>query len=721
VITPSYSKDGVRKDIEGLRAIAVLAVIVNHMQSSVLRGGFAGVDIFFVISGYLIGKHLLQDVRDGRFSFWKFYGRRARRLLPALLVMLAAVWCLGWMILSAPNFAELGKHIAAAALFANNILLWSQSGYFDEPAATKPLLHLWSLGVEEQFYLLVPFLIWLSSVGRRASIRWVLRLSAVSLLLTVMYPVPSFFLLDTRFWELGVGVAIGYLSLLAPSVRRRDQPSGKPLPREFVAFVILFMLATALVYLTRQDPWNRSSLMANSGLVALFVTALVSTQFFIAYREPSAWNRLMSFGQRHEGTIRETASLAGAALICASLVTITSIAWPGPQTVFPVLGTALVIMAGPTASANKFLAIAPLVFIGGISYPLYLWHWPAIVFWIMFGFDTSSVGLLIPVLWATLLAWLTKECIEKPLRFGKLGAWTFRLPRVEMSVAGLLIVGVVGASTFTTDGYPGRLPPRLLAIASLSMPLQDTDWRPNRCFFREGSTDNFAAECKPTKRRGIPQILLWGDSHAGHLYPGLSNLHPKYEFDLVQWTSADCPPVRTPLLGEDKACPQRRAMVLDEMNRIAPDTVLLSAAWERYLSNGNSEAAILAATQDDIVWLKGRGIRHIILFGPQPVWDTSEDIFTYMLRRRLEHIPERLGGVSDVIRHFDNAMAAQAATAHVEYVSVVNLFCNPTGCLLVGDASLAQPDLLYRDQHHFTASGSRFLINAAAPQIFGFH
>lgn len=704
-----------------MRAVAVLAVVVNHMQSPALQGGFVGVDIFFVISGYLIGKHLLQDIREGRFSFWEFYGRRARRLLPALLVMLAAVWGLGWMILSAPHFAELGKHIAAAALFSNNLLLWSQSGYFDAPAVTKPLLHLWSLGVEEQFYLLVPFLIWLSSAGRRASIRWVLRLSAVSLLLTVLYPVPSFFLLDTRFWELGVGVAVGYVSLLAPSVHRSAQPSGPALPREFVAFVILFMLATALVYLTRQDPWNRVSLLANGGLVALFATAVVSTLFLGAYRRPSAWNRLLSFGQRHERALRESASVAGAALICGSLVTITSIAWPGPQTLFPVLGTALVIMAGPTASANKFLAITPLVFIGGISYPLYLWHWPAMVFWTLFGFDTSSVGLLIPALCAAVLAWLTKEYIEKPLRFGKLGAWTFQLPRVGLGVAGLLIVGAVGASTFTTDGYPGRLPPRLLAITSLSMPFQDTDWRPNRCFFREGATDIFAAECKPAKRLGIPQILLWGDSHAGHLYPGLSNLQSRFEFDLVQWTAANCPPVRTPLLGEDKACPQRRAMVLDGMDRIAPDTVLLSAAWERYLSKGNSEAEILAATQDDIVWLKARGIRHIILFGPQPVWDTSEDIFTYMLRRRLEQIPERLGDVSDVIRHFDNAMAAQAATAHVEYVSVVNLFCDPAGCLLLGDASLAQPDLMFRDQHHFTASGSRFLMNAAAPQIFGLH
>jgi peptidoglycan/LPS O-acetylase OafA/YrhL len=689
------------------------------MQPSALQGGFVGVDVFFVISGYLIGMHLLQDIQDGNFSFLGFYGRRARRLLPALIVMLLAAWALGWMILSGPEFADLGKHIAAAALFSNNILLWSQSGYFDAPSTTKPLLHLWSLGVEEQFYLLVPFLLWLGSAGRHPSIRWVLRLSAVSLLLTVIYPVAPFYLLDTRFWELGVGVAIGYLSLHGPSLRGGKQSLGNARWREFVAFTIFLMLATALAYSTKQDPWNRFSLLASTGLVVLFALAIASTQLASSYRDPSTWNRLLMGWQRHERRIREIASVSGMVLIGISLVAVTSIGWPGPQTLFPVLGTALVIMAGPAALANKLLAMRAFVFIGGISYPLYLWHWPAIVYWKMFGFDTSPVGKLIPILCAILLAWLTKELIEKPVRFGRMGAWVVRIPRVSVVIAGLLIFGLVGASTVATGGYPVRFRPSLRAIANWSMPLPDVDWRPNSCFFRRNITVEFAVECTPSKRPGIQQVLLWGDSHAGHLYPGLSALHARYDFDLAQWTSAACPPVRTPLVGEDGSCARRRAKALSDINQISPDTVLLSAAWEMYLADGASEAAILAAIDDNIRWLQHSGVRRIVLFGPVPTWVTSSDVFMYMLRKRLERIPERLGEVSNIVRHLDAAMAALAAATHVEYVSVVDRFCDPRGCLVLGDPRLAKPDLLYRDQDHLTPSGSRLLMEAAAPRIFG--
>lgn len=721
VMPTSKSAHILRKDIEGLRAIAVLVVVLDHMQASVLQGGFVGVDVFFVISGYLIGMHLLQDIQEDRFAFLRFYARRARRLLPALVVMLAAVWALGWMILSGPEFADLGKHIAAAAVFANNILLWSQSGYFDTPATTKPLLHLWSLGVEEQFYLVVPFLLWLSSAGRRASIGWVLRLSALSLLLTVIYPVPSFYLLDSRFWELGVGVAIGYLSLRGLSPHQNEQSLGKARYREWAAISLALVFATALAHFIKQDPWNRSSLLASSGLVLVFASAIVSIRLAGAYRENTGWNRLLSVWQRHERSIREVISISGAALIGASLVTITSIGWPGPQTVFPVLGTALVIMAGPNASANKALAIGPLAFIGGISYPLYLWHWPAIVFWKMFGFDASEVGMLVPVSCAVLLAWLTKECIEKPVRFGRLGAWAVRVPRVGVVVAGLLIVGAVGASTVATAGYPVRFPLSLRAIANWSMPLPDIDWRPDRCFFRRGVTTEFAAECTPPKRPSVRQILLWGDSHAGHLYPGLSTLHARYDFDLVQWSSAACPPVREPLLGEDRSCEPRRAKAMSDIDKAAPDIILLSAAWEMYLAKGASEASILTAIDDDIRWLKERGVQRIVLFGPVPTWVTSSDVFMYMLRKRLEKIPERLGGASNNVRHLDAAMAAIAATEHVEYVSVVDRFCDRTGCRVLGDANRAPPDLLYRDQDHLTPTGSRLLMEAAAPQIFSSH
>src|SRR5271170_5607742 len=140
----------VRGDIEGLRALAVLAVVLYHAFPLKLTGGFAGVDIFFVISGYLIGGRLLQDIQAGRFNIRQFYARRARRIFPALLLVLISIWCIGWMVFSAPEFVALGKQIAAAVLFSNNVLLWSQSGYFDAWPIDKPLLHLWSLGIEEQ-------------------------------------------------------------------------------------------------------------------------------------------------------------------------------------------------------------------------------------------------------------------------------------------------------------------------------------------------------------------------------------------------------------------------------------------------------------------------------------------------------------------------------------------------------------------------------------------
>src|ERR1700734_1201990 len=172
----------VRNDIEGLRALAVLSVLINHAFPKALPGGFAGVDIFFVISGYLIGRHLLQDIQAGRFSILGFYAKRARRIFPALALVLIAVWGVGWLVLSAREFSTLGQQIVASAFFSNNVLLWLESGYFDVAALDKPLLHLWSLGIEEQFYLLVPAMLWFGNKGKSGSVRWVARLGAMSLL-----------------------------------------------------------------------------------------------------------------------------------------------------------------------------------------------------------------------------------------------------------------------------------------------------------------------------------------------------------------------------------------------------------------------------------------------------------------------------------------------------------------------------------------------------------
>ncbi|HTB27755.1 MAG TPA: acyltransferase, partial [Steroidobacteraceae bacterium] len=156
-----------RPDVDGLRALAVLSVIGYHAFPRVIRGGFVGVDVFFVISGYLISGLILEDLALGRFSYRRFYARRFRRIFPALIVVLAACLVYGGLMLAPDEFRELGKQAAAGAGFSSNLLQWSQAGYFDQRATTKPLLHLWSLGVEEQFYIAWPILLVLAYGGAR--------------------------------------------------------------------------------------------------------------------------------------------------------------------------------------------------------------------------------------------------------------------------------------------------------------------------------------------------------------------------------------------------------------------------------------------------------------------------------------------------------------------------------------------------------------------------
>lgn len=705
----------VRRDIEGLRAIAVVAVVVNHVMPSALWGGFCGVDIFFVISGYLIGMRLLQDILAGQFSFLKFYARRARRLLPALVIVLVAVWCFGWIILTDKDFAALGRHIAAATLFANNFLLASESGYFEAPATAKPLLHLWSLGIEEQFYLLVPFLLWLGSRGREGSIRWAVWLSVLSLLITVAAPDPSFYLLDSRFWELGVGVTIGYLALRGSAMSAAARTLGRLGSREIIACALVLMFAAALAYGLKAQPWSPNTVLSTSGLGVVFVLAGSTTQVANACRLPG----LFAIARRHERLLREISAVVGCAAIGLSLFAMTSADWPGPQTVLPVLGTALVILAGPLTWINRALSMRILVFLGSISYPLYLWHWPIIVFYRMFHL-ASSAGALVPILAAVLLAWCTRDLIESPARFGRFWGKTVRMPPIWVLASGLVFTGLLGVSAVATDGYPSRYPPRLRAIANAPSILPKYEpYRANQCYFHPGATAPFSPECTPPKRAGVPQVLLWGDSHAAHLYPGLRSLQQKHDIDLIQWTSAGCPPTRTHWAAEQPGCEDRRAWELQQLSQLTPDTALLAARWDMYLDRGVSQGQILAATQDDIQWLRQRGVRNIVLFGPGPAWNSTlaTDLVSYMKLWNTEQIPVRLGGVSSTVWRLDAAMQAQALAMHARYVSVLREFCNPQGCLTVGDPKSPQPDLFFWDSDHLTASGSRFLVNAAQDQI----
>ena len=293
-----------RPDIDGLRAIAVIVVVGFHAWPREFRGGFIGVDIFFVISGYLISGIVLKGLVEAKFSFAEFYVRRIKRIFPALMLVLATCAVLGWFIMWAQPYAQFGKHIVAAVGFVLNFVLWREAGYFDTEAIRKPLLHLWSLSIEEQFYLVWPAVLLL--VSRRAyNVAIVTALIAVASFLAnvVMvdaYPAATFFMPFTRVWEL--------------------------------------MLGSLLASLERMPGWSAEALAA---------TVKMRRVPFV--REIAGWGG---------------ATMIAIALLMLS----PSKAFPGWWALLPTLGTVLIILAGMDAAFNRHvLAWRPFVFIGLIS------------------------------------------------------------------------------------------------------------------------------------------------------------------------------------------------------------------------------------------------------------------------------------------------------------------------------------------------------------------
>ncbi|MEO9336056.1 acyltransferase family protein [Mesorhizobium sp. SB112] len=214
-----------RPDIDGLRAVAVVSVVIYHAFPSAMPGGFAGVDVFFVISGYLITGILLRSIASDTFSISDFYARRIRRIFPALVLVLATGFLIGWFVLPPREFMQLGKHILAGAGFVSNLVFWSEAGYFDTDAIEKPLLHLWSLGIEEQFYIVWPLIIWFVN-RKRLSVFWtIIGLSSCSflfnLVLTSSAPVSAFYSPLSRAWELGMGGLVACVAAQGLQIEKR--------------------------------------------------------------------------------------------------------------------------------------------------------------------------------------------------------------------------------------------------------------------------------------------------------------------------------------------------------------------------------------------------------------------------------------------------------------------------------------------------------------------
>ncbi|MFN3495784.1 MAG: acyltransferase family protein, partial [Hydrogenophaga sp.] len=536
-----------RPDIDGLRAVAVVAVVIHHAFPDLLPGGFAGVDIFFVISGYLISAIILRGLSSGRFSFATFYLRRVQRIFPALFLVLATTLVIGWYRLIPSDYAALGQHALGGAAFVSNFLLWQEAGYFDAESTSKPLLHLWSLAIEEQFYLLWPLALFLLHRWRVSALRCIaviLLLSfALNMALVQRDLTAAFFNPAARAWELMLGAWLAAVHL---------HPQG---------------WHAVLGRWTRRSapPWAATAMAAAGAALLVLGFALLNPE----RRFPGAWALL------------------------------------------PTLGTVLLMAAGPHARLNRLLlASRPMVWVGLISYPLYLWHWPLLTFaYLRAGEEapvwTTQLGW---VALSVLLAWLTYRLIERPVRFGRLNR------RAVTAALCTAMVGVAAAGTTIQqrEGFDERFPPSVRELLTRGgLPAVIQGWRLNDCMLEfENPASDYKDFCIEEKR---PLVFLWGDSHAGSLYPGFKALQESgpYEFGIGERSSAGCPPVLGP--EARPLCGSLNDNAIEAIRQSRPDVVLLYALWHhrRY------DISTLEATVDEI---KRAGVPRIIVLGAVPFW-----------------------------------------------------------------------------------------------------
>ncbi|PKN12239.1 MAG: hypothetical protein CVU69_08595 [Deltaproteobacteria bacterium HGW-Deltaproteobacteria-4] len=524
-----------RADVDGLRAVAVLVVLFFHAGYSGFDGGFVGVDVFFVISGFLITSLILKELDNKCFSIIQFYERRFRRILPAMFVTTVLTAIIAWFILLPPDFVSFGKSAAALAGFSSNVYFWKQtSGYFGEAAELMPLLHTWSLAVEEQFYIFFPLILVLFfKFFPRHLGRLILILTIVSLSLRIWsenYPETAFYMLHTRGWELMLGALL--------SVGKRTT-------------------ATA-----RHSSHLLQEIAGIGGMVAIFAAVILYDVEAIVTLLPLS-NTL---------TAQFLASTGAFFVIWGNTAG-----------------------GGRTTLTGKLLSLKPCVAVGLISYSLYLWHWPALVFAKYLtadeklGLSTATLMLLLSVAGAI----LTYLFVEQPFRRRQI--FTERQPLFIASFAQLLILAVIGAGiAYGAKGAPSRFPDSAIAYLNTSENIIH-----NPGFeLSEGKIGKRQIQGIGKSSNGVPDFLLWGDSHADMLVPVLDELAKAY--GLTGWYTAYAS--NPPLLGTYVYKKNKRSDVRKEFNdamfRLVIEkqikTVILSAFWAKYSTDREDGGYILS-------------------------------------------------------------------------------------------------------------------------------
>ncbi len=612
-----------RLDIDGLRAVAVLLVILFHTGVGAFSGGFIGVDIFFVISGYLITGIIVRELSRGSFSLGKFYERRARRILPALLVVLLLCSIACYLLFLPQDLVRFAHSLFAALFSYSNIYFWTQAGYF-KVAYTKALLHTWSLGVEEQFYIFLPLTLLLCK-KRPTFIPWIILCLAIASfgisewLVLKHEAETAFYMPFSRAWELLIG------ALLALDLIR--------LPKSQVARESFAVLGAGLI-----------------GFAAIF------------YRPQTPF--------------------------------------PGASALLPCLGTALLLASGAggvKTVCSRLLSLPPLVFVGLISYSVYLWHWPLITFAKMGGIQgVTDKGLLqkTAVLVASLLfGWLSWRYVELPFR----ASGSARIPRKQLVLgfAGAAVVLLaIGAVFSLSGGLPLRFPAAAARVGTFLDAPQEM--RLGSCFITSGNHfSDFDESSCTSADPSLQNYLLIGDSHAAALWFGLSQELTKAR--ILEATTSGC----APTLGsyDSTDCGKMRRYVYESLlPRIHIDGVIVTEHWQ--------SRADIEQIEPAIHWLQEHKIP-VILVGPVQEYDAPLPMLLAFSIKRSQPTSSQQHLLSWV-SGLDRALQARAAEWHVVYLSPWRESCGSGHCLQYADEHSEVPMLT--DTNHLTNEGAALLV-----------
>ena len=639
-----------RADIDGLRAIAVLGVVFYHVGIAGVSGGYVGVDVFFVISGYLITGILAREIETGQFSLSEFYQRRVRRIVPALAVVVSASTFAAALILFPSDFKEYGRSLLNIAGLVSNFYFARKTGYFDGAADEKPLLHTWSLAVEEQFYLLFPLLLWgLFRWRHKSAIGALAILAALSLLISVSetahQPERAFFSSGARAWELLLGA--------------------------------LCALNTS----TTQWPKILRECVAGGGLALIVIAYMVFSD--------------------------ETP-------------------FPGYIALLPCLGAAGVILgsqSGETLVA-KVLALRAVVGIGLISYSLYLWHWPLLVFAkyrLALSPSSSFAQAAALILASTSLAYLSWRYVEQPCRRPTIS--TSR--KVAFGAAGSFLAATAAAGLLIakSGGFPGRWPTEIAATA-----LRSGGSLP--CRPAPEATGWPAGTCLLGSKAAQFDTLIWGDSHAGMLADGIAKELARTQHGAIRVSMGGCPPLLGVSLhgrAKQEACKASATQVLAKLADGNVRRVILAARWALYaegdrMPQEGGQPSRLAPTQSENGQIFGRLlnetvtrikplVQQIVLIGPVPEVDfpVGRAIAGKIAWGRPLPPATRRASFDLRQRHVFPVLAALALKLGVRIIFPDRWLCDASVCpYATGD----QP--LYVDTNHLNSRGERRL-----KQMFG--